>query len=150
MVAAPSQIAGAFGWSISKISGYIISFYGKAWQSAFPILDMNTAGSVFPSCAVRFGREFREFTERNTAAHYRVHLAEPAKVGRTEADVAAGYEIKNLFEVIDSEAYRGKTIVLSDNGWQVLSPESLAAQLDDRAERDLRFSGKLSTEEPQE
>ena len=64
--------------------------------------------------------------------------------------MAAGYEIKNLFEVIDSEAYRGKTIVLSDNGWQVLSPESLAAQLDDRAERDLRFSGKLSTEEPQE
>ena len=93
---------------LSSTKIFILSFYGAGKGSSFDIYDRNTAGNLFPPCALRFIDDVAEYSEA-VVGRWCANRLDPTddevsqSVSQNHSSVGA--ENGNLFEMLDSGKY---------------------------------------------
>lgn len=118
--------AASRGWPAMTPSLFILSFYGTAPGSKHPVYDRNSASALFPSCVVRFARDFISYTEEvvGTWAAERAYNGDGSKHPELLPVRTAETEVRkrgNIFYQLDQmECDADATVEIGENGLTVI------------------------------
>ena len=113
VVPASTEHARRRGLSVKSVEVFIISFYGKKWNSRYPIFNAHEAATIFPPCAVRFADELRKSSENLISRH----VGERVNPGpRKSATSDTLFDRLELMHVGENARVR-----FDEDGWTVIS-----------------------------